>query len=162
MKQPLDVQYLDKSSWKNSYYNHVFDWNLSSNEREEHRIPIIEEPSPKSARSYCFDKKKRSSRSPVPIRESPIKDYFKTSLFACLTCFWMIAGIVCLIQSIKIRRLLKKSHRQAREQARQCSNRLHTNLILTYVFGGMIYGVLIFTILFVFIVGTKGYFSKLL
>lgn len=160
MKQPLDVQYLEKSSWKSAYYNHVFDWNSTSNEHEEHRIPIIEEPSPKSVRSYCFDKKKRSSRLPVLIKEPPIKDYFKASLFACLTCFWMVAGIVCLVQSIKIRRSLKNNHRQINDEARKRSNRLHTNLILTYVFGGMIYGVLIMTILVTFVVGIKGYFSK--
>src|SRR5437868_4587431 len=106
-QQPLDVYYLDKNpkiSWKNSYDNHVFDWNSYQNEQEEYRIPIIESsPSPKSDRSYCFDKKKRSSKY-IVIQEPPINDYFKASLFSCLICFWMIAGIICLIQSIKIRR----------------------------------------------------------
>jgi len=157
MKQPLDVHQLDKNpkiSWKNS----VFDWNSCSNE-QEYRIPIIES-SPKCDRPYCFDKKKRSSRTPVLIREPPINDYFKRSLFSCLTCFWMIAGIVCLIQSIKIRKLLKQNNQQFKDEARKRSNRLYTYLILTYVFGGMIFGVLIMTVLVTFLVGFKGYFSK--
>jgi hypothetical protein len=151
-QQLLDVQ---KISWK----NHVFDWNSCPNKQEEYRVPIIES-SPKSDRFYCFDKQKRSSKNQIIIQEPPINDYFKASLFACLTCFWMIAGIVCLIQSIKIRKLLKKNNQQFNDQARKYSNRLHTNLILTYVFGGMIIGVLIMTILVTFVVGIKGYFSK--
>ncbi len=154
-QQPLDVNYLDK----NSYHNTVYDWNLYLHEPEEYRIPIIES-SPKSDRPYCFDKKKRSSKNQFIIQETPINDYFKASLFACLTCFWMIAGIVCLIQSIKIRRILKKNNQKFHDEARKRSNRLHTNLILTYVFGGMIIGVLIMTILVTFVVGIKGYFSK--
>jgi hypothetical protein len=152
MKQPLDVYHLEK----NTYYNHVFDWNSHSNEREEYRIPIMES-SPKSDRSYCFDKKKHSSKNRINIQETPINDYYKASLFSCLSCFWMIAGVVCLIQSIKIRRLLKTNHFQ---EARERSNRLYTNLVLTYVFGGMIFGVLVMTILVTFVVGFKGYFSK--
>jgi hypothetical protein len=149
MKQPLDVYHFERSA----YYNHVFDWNSNSN---EYRVPIIES-SPKSDRSYCFDQKKRSSRNRIVIQEPPVKDYFKASLFSCLSCFWMIAGIVCLFQSIKIRRLLKTNNHQ---EARDRSNRLYTNLVLTYVFGGMIIGVLIMTILVTFVVGFKGYFSK--
>ncbi len=157
-QQPLNVHSLNKNtkiSWKHSYQNHVFDWN----EHEEHRIPIIQ-PSPKSERSNTAEKKGRSSKHHILIQEPPIKDYFKASLFACLSCFWMIAGIVCLIQSIKIRRLLKQNSKPLDEEARKLSNRLHTNLILTYVFGGMIVGVLIMTILVTFVVGIKGYFSK--
>lgn len=149
MKQPLDVYHLER----NTYNNHIFNWNSNPN---EHRIPIMES-SPESNRSYCFDQKKRSSKNRINIQESPINDYFKASLFSCLTCFWMIAGIVCLIQSIKIRRLLKTNNHL---KAREYSNRLHTYLILTYVFGGMIFGVLIMTILVTFVVGFKGYFSK--
>jgi hypothetical protein len=162
-QQLLEVRSLDKNtfiSWKNSlvtYHNNVFDWN----EQEEHRIPIIES-SPKSDKHqpYCFDKKKRSSKNHTIIQETPIKDYFKPSLFACLSCFWMIGGIVCLIQSIRIRQLLKENNHQLNDEARQRSNRLHTNLIFTYVVGGMIIGVLIMTILVTFVVGIKGYFSK--
>jgi hypothetical protein len=157
-QQPLDVHYLEKNSWRNSYQNHVFDWNLTPQE-QEYCIPIIES-SPKSDRTEHFEKKKRSSKNAIIIRESPIQDYYKASLFSCLTCFWMIAGILCLIQSIKIRRLLKEKNSQSDEEARKRSNRLYTNLILTYVFGGMIIGVLIMTILVTFVVGIKGYFSK--
>ncbi|CAF4285167.1 unnamed protein product [Rotaria socialis] len=75
------------------------------------------------------------------------------------TIYNLIAGIVCLHQSIKIRRLLKKHDQQSEDKARLLSNRLHTNLILTYVFGGIIIGVLIMTVLVTFVVGLKGYFK---
>ena len=162
-QQTLEVRHLDKNSfisWKNSlvtYHNNIFDWN----EQEEYRIPIIES-SPKldKHQPYCFNKKKRSSKNHIVIQEAPINDYFKSSLFACLSCFWMLGGIICLIQSIKIRQLLKKNNHQLKDEARKRSNRLYTNLVLTYVFGGMIIGVLIMTILVTFVVGIKGYFSK--
>ncbi|UJR15120.1 hypothetical protein I4U23_002085 [Adineta vaga] len=137
----------------------IFLSNSYRNDQEDYRVPIMES-SPKSDRSYCFDKKKSSTKKHPIIQEAPIKDYFKASLFACITCFWMIAGIVCLFQSLKIRQLLKKNNEKFQDEARRRSNRLHTNLILTYVFGGMIIGVLIMTILVTFVVGIKGYFNK--
>lgn len=150
--QLFDVYHLEPNP-RHSFHNQVF---YTYND-EEHRVPILQ-PSPSSTLSYCFDpKEKRSSKTRIIIQESPIKDYFKASLFSCVTCFWMIAGIVCLYQSMKIRRLLRTNHR---EEARRYSNRLHTNLILTYVFGGMIFGVLIMTVLVTFVVGIKGYFSR--
>ncbi|CAF1041472.1 unnamed protein product [Rotaria sordida] len=161
-QQPLDVHHLDKNSlvlWKKSQYNYVFNCNPYKNNQEEYCIPIIESSS-KIDRPYCFDKYKRSSKNQIIIQESPIKDYFKPSLCACLSCFWMCAGIICLIQSIKIRYLLKKNHPQFNNEARQLSNRLYTNLVLTYVLGGIIIGVLIMTVLVTFFVGIKGYFSK--
>jgi hypothetical protein len=161
-QQPLHVHRLDKNSiisWANSYQNHVFDLNTYTNEQEEYRIPIIES-SPKANRPYDFDNKKPSSKNHIIVQEPPINDYFKPSLFACLSCFWMVTGIICLIQSIKIRRLLKNNNYQFNDEARRRSNRLHTNLILTYVFGGMIIGALVMTILVTFFVGIKGYFSK--
>ncbi|CAF4686219.1 unnamed protein product, partial [Rotaria sp. Silwood1] len=142
-----------------THYNHIFNWNLYKNDQEEYCIPIIES-SPILDRPYCFDKKKRLSKNQIMIEESPIKDYFKASLCACLSFFWMFAGIVCLIQSIKIRHLLKRNNSQFNDEARQLSNRLYTNLVLTYVFGIVIIGVLIMTVLVTFIVGIKGYFSK--
>ena len=151
-QQPLDV--------RNSNINHIFEWNsYQIYHDKEHRVPIVDS-SPKSTRSYCFDKQKPSTKDHVVTQEPPIKDYFKTSLFACVTCFWMIAGIVCLYQSFKIRQLLKKNNEVYREEARRCSNRLHTNLILTYVFGSMVIGVFVMAILVTFVVGIKGYFSR--
>jgi hypothetical protein len=148
-QQPLDVRRLDKNfltSWKKTSIDE---------EEEEYRIPIIQSSS-KYDQPYCFATKKNQ----LIIEETPVNDYFKASLFACLTCFWMVGGIICLIQSIKIRRLLKKNNYRLNEQAQRSSNRLHTNLILTYVVGGMIIGVLIMTIIVTFVVGIKGYFSK--
>ncbi|CAF5009618.1 unnamed protein product, partial [Rotaria sp. Silwood1] len=141
-----------------THYNHIFNWNLYKNDQEEYCIPIIESSSILD-RPYCFDKKKRLSKNQIIIEESPIKDYFKASLCACLSFFWMFAGIVCLIQSIKIRHLLKRNNSQFNDEARQLSNRLYTNLVLTYVFGIVIIGVLIMTVLVTFIVGIKGYFK---
>ncbi|CAF0786143.1 unnamed protein product [Didymodactylos carnosus] len=103
---------------------------------------------------YCFDIEKKS-----PVTEQQkleIKDYFKSSLFACLTCFWMIGGVVCLIQSLHIKRLKNICV----EEALQKSYRLHTNLILTYIFGGVTYFILLMTIFISFFVGIKGYFGK--
>jgi hypothetical protein len=147
-QQPLDVRHLDKNlliSWKKN----------TSSDEEDYHVPVIHS-SPKPDRPYCFDEKKNH----VNIVETPINDYFKPSLIACLTCFWMLGGIICLIQSLKIRQLLKKNSYHLNEQARRSSNRLYTNLILTYVVGGMIIGVLVMTILVTFVVGIKGYFSK--
>ena len=153
--QLLDVYRLEPSLY-HTFHNQIF----YTNHDDEHRRPILQptlSSSPSSTLSYCFDPKKRSSKGRIVIQERPIKDYFRASLFSCITCFWMFAGIVCLFQSLKIRRLLRENRR---EEARRCSNRLHTNLILTYVFGGMIFGVLIMTILVTFVVGIKGYFSR--
>ena len=160
-QQPLDVRYLDKNpliTCTNSYDTHGSDCTSSTNEQEEYPIPTIE--SPKTDKPYCFDETKTSSKTSIIIEDPPIKDYFKASLFACVTCFWMLGGIVCFVQSLKIRRLLKKKNYQSDEQAKIRSNRLYTNLVLTYVFGGMIIGVLIMTIVVTFVVGIKGYFSK--
>ncbi|CAF4304814.1 unnamed protein product, partial [Rotaria sordida] len=55
---------------------------------------------------------------------------------------------------------LKKNHLQFNNEAQKLSNCLYTNLVLTYVIGGIIIGVLIMTVLVTFIVGIKGYFSK--
>lgn len=162
-QQPLDACHLNKNSiikWKKAYYNHVFDWNTPTIEKHEHCMPIIVESSPSIDKRYCFEKKTRLSRNHIIIQENPIKDYFRSSLCSCLICFWMLAGIVCLIQSIKIRRLLKKNNPPSKEEARQLSNRLYTNLVLTYVIGGIIIGVLILTVLVTFVVGLKGYFSR--
>ncbi|CAF1486577.1 unnamed protein product [Rotaria magnacalcarata] len=161
-QQPLSVHHLDKNSlvlWRKTQPNYAFDWNSYSNEQQEYRIPIIE-PLSTIEKPYCFDQKKKSTKSHIIIIENPINDYFKLSLFACLSCFWMLAGIICLHQSIKIRRLLKKRDQQSEDKARLLSNCLHTNLILTYVFGGIIIGVLVMTVLVTFVVGLKGYFSK--
>lgn len=162
-QQTLDARHLDKNSsisWKKPHHNHVtFDWNSHKHDQEEYRIPIIE-PSPKLDRPYCFDQKQSSSKSQIIIQEKPVKAYFQASLCACVTFFWMFAGIVCFIQSLKIRRLLKKNNPESIDQAKDLSNRLYTNLVLTYVMGGIIIGVLIMTVLVTFIVGFKGYFSK--
>lgn len=72
----------------------------------------------------------------------------------------MFAGVVCLHHSIKIRQLLKKHDSESKEHARKLSDRLYTYLVLTYVFGGIIIGVLIMTVLVTFIVGFKGYYSR--
>ena len=69
------------------------------------------------------------------IREVPINDYYKASLCACLTCFWMTSGIICLIQSRRIRQLLNN---QLDKEARKYSNHLYTNLIFTFIIGEMI------------------------
>ncbi|CAF1237686.1 unnamed protein product [Adineta steineri] len=130
-QQPLHVHNLNKNSlvpWTKSHQNHTYDWN---NEQEEYRIPIIQ-LTPRSDRSYDIEKEKSASiKNHIKIQEPPINDYFKPSLFACLTCFWMIAGIVCLIQSIKIRKILKKNNQQYNDEAKRRSNCLYTNLILT-------------------------------
>lgn len=152
----LDVHHLVHP---HSFHNQAFDWNILKNNPEEYRRPILQ-PSPSSTRSFTFAPKRQSSKHHIIIQERPIKDYFQASFISCLTCFWMIAGIVCLIQSLKIRRLLQSNDPVLHEEARRRSNRLHTNLILSYVFGGMIYGVLIMTILVTFVVGIKGYFSR--
>ncbi|CAF4041793.1 unnamed protein product [Adineta steineri] len=130
-QQPLHVHNLNKNSlvpWTKSHQNHTYDWN---NEQEEYRIPIIQ-LTPRSDRSDNVEKEKSASiKNHIKIQEPPINDYFKQSLFACLTCFWMIAGIVCLIQSIKIRKILKKNNQQYNDEAKRRSNCLYTNLILT-------------------------------
>lgn len=155
----LDVYHLEQNFRDHSFHNQAFDWNTLTSNHQEHRIPILQS-TPSSTRSFSFAPKRQPSKHRIVLQERPIEDYFKASLVSCLTCFWMIAGIVCLIQSWKIRRLLQSNHPLLHEEARRRSNRLHTNLILTYVFGGMIYGVLIMTILVTFVVGIKGYFSR--
>ena len=168
MQQPLNARQLEKNlflTWRNSlvtYHPHVLDWELSP---EEHRVPIMES-SPRSDKHllsdeiYSFDKKNHSNKNQIVIEDPPIRDYFKASLFACITCFWMIGGVVCLIQSIQIRRLLKKNQQQTMEEAEKLSNRLYTNLIVTYVVGGMIIGVLITAVAVIFFFGIKGYFGR--
>lgn len=168
MQQPLNARQLEKNlfiTWRNSlvtYHPHALDWDLSN---EEYRLPIME-PSPRSDKHlfsdevYSFDKKKHANKNHIIIQEPPIQDYFKASLFACLTCFWMIGGIICLIQSIQVRRLLKKNDSRTMDEAKKRSNRLHTNLVLTYVIGGMTVAVLITTVLVTFFVGIKGYFGR--
>ncbi|CAF4130223.1 unnamed protein product, partial [Rotaria sordida] len=132
---PTNILHNETILWKKSQYNHVFNCNSYKNNQEEYFIPIIETSSSKIDKLYCFDKYKRSSKNEIIIQESSIKDYLKSSLYACLSCFWM-----CTAQKL--------------------SNCLYTNLVLTYVIGGIIIGVLIMTVLVTFIVGIKGYFSK--
>jgi hypothetical protein len=177
MQQPLAVHHFDKNlfiSWRNSlvsYHSNILEWNRSHDDNDgddrAYRMPIMNS-TPRTDQHrltndvYAFDRQASpSGKYACIVRQTPpVRDYFKSSLFACLTCFWMIGGIVCLIQSIRIRYLLKKNRRLSIEEAHQCSNRLYTNLILTYVFGGMIIGVLIMTVLVTFFVGIKGYFNR--
>ena len=162
MQQPLDVRHLDKNRFV-SWMHHPTATMLDR-EHEDIRLPIMDEASPRSERhvriddhAYCFDSKK----SHVVIREEPVRDHFKSSLFACLTCFWMIGGLVCFVQAVKIRCMLKNnSSPLVLLEARRRSNRLYTNLVITYVVGGMISGALVTTLLVTFIVGIKGYYSR--
>ena len=135
-EQPLNV----KIYWKNS--------------TTECRYPILKSTR-RNQQVYCFE-----PATPSVIRPPPINDYYRASLISCLTCFWMVTGIVCLVQSLKVRRLLKQQNDIADEKARLISNRLQTNLILTYIFGGTIYCVLIVMIVVIFLFGIKGYFGR--
>ena len=73
----------------------------------------------------------------------------------------MLGGLVCFVQAVKIRRMLNgKSSPLVLHEARRRSNRLYTNLVITYVVGGMISGALVTTMLVTFIVGIKGYYSR--
>lgn len=157
MQQPLDARHL------------FFRWISSPIREQEIHLPIVN-PSPQSVKHsfhddeiYSFDH--RQTRKSIESTKSfyrppPIKDYFCASIFAFLTCFWMIGGIVCLFQSMKIRRLLRSDQPSQLMEARKYSNRLWTNLLYTYVIGGMTIGVFILTILVTFFVGIKGYFSR--
>ncbi|CAF0768219.1 unnamed protein product [Didymodactylos carnosus] len=147
-----------------SYFQaHKLEWHLKPNPSTRastfYTVPIISFNSTKQPlynveNPYYFDIEKETPT--IEQQKSKINDYFKLSLFACLTCFWMVGGIICLIQSLRIKRLKKVCV----EQALRKSNRLHTNLILTYVFGGITYLVLVMTVLISFFVGIKGYFAK--
>ena len=162
MEQTIDVKTSAWTSLQNSFRinrGKPFDWHRYDFDREQYPLPIIN-PSPKSDK-HLFDEINSSfkSKRQTTIRPTPIRDYFKSSIFSCLTCFWMIGGIVCLIQSIKIRRWLRENQRST-EEIQRLSNRLYTNLLFTYVIGGMIIGILILTVFVTFIVGIKGYFSR--
>lgn len=155
MQEPLDARHL------------FFRWISPPTREEEYHLPIVN-PSPQSLKHpfkdeeiYCFDEPRRSTNSSkILIRPTPIKDYFSASLFACLTCFWMVGGVVCLIQSLRIRRLIRTNQPGKLLEAQKYSHRLWTNLLYTYVIGGMTIGVLILTVFVTFFVGIKGYFSR--